>query len=173
MAKRGRKNKYETHVKPFLNQIKKWSVDGATERQIAKRLGIAYSTFNDYKVKNKELSELLKNGRIDLVEDLRGTLVKRAKGFKYTETKTTTEQIKMPDVIKRFLETNGFPLEDLENPNLVRTEKWEKYAQPDVAALNLALKNYDADNWANDPQHLKLKREELELKKKQIEINDW
>ena len=44
---------------------------------------------------------------------------------------------------------------------------------PDVAAINLALKNYDKGNWWNDPAAYDLKREELELKKKQIEEGQW
>jgi hypothetical protein len=44
---------------------------------------------------------------------------------------------------------------------------------PDVAALNLLLKNYDKDHWSNDPQMLELRKKELELKEKQIESNEW
>ena len=44
---------------------------------------------------------------------------------------------------------------------------------PDVAALNLALKNYDPDNWANDPQMLKIREKELKLREKQVENNTW
>jgi hypothetical protein len=44
-------------------------------------------------------------------------------------------------------------------------EETTKTALPDVAALNLCLKNYDPDDWANDPQALKIKREELELRR--------
>ena len=35
MAKRGRKNRYETHVVPFFPQINEWLANGATEKQIA------------------------------------------------------------------------------------------------------------------------------------------
>jgi hypothetical protein len=34
------------------------------------------------------------------------------------------------------------------------------------------LKNYDSEAWANDPQMLKLKREELALKK-ELADNNW
>jgi hypothetical protein len=44
---------------------------------------------------------------------------------------------------------------------------------PDVAAINLALKNFDRENWANDPQALELHKRELRLKEKQIKNNDW
>ena len=54
-----------------------------------------------------------------------------------------------------------------------RMEKTVRYSHPDVAAINLALKNYDRDNWSNDPQMQKIREEELELKRKQIEQNLW
>lgn len=173
MAKRGRKNKYETRVVPFFDDIKKWLANGATERQIAENLGIAYSTFNDYKVKYPELMELLEKGRTSLVGELRGALIKKAMGFDYTESKIVKEHIDLPDVMKAALLENGFSEKEIEQSQLIRTEIANKHALPDVAALNLALKNYDKNNWANEPALLDLKKEELELKKKQIEQNSW
>ena len=49
-----------------------------------------------------------------------------------------------------------------------RKEVIQKYAQPDVASINLLLKNYDKENWANDPQVIELRKKELELKEKQL-----
>jgi hypothetical protein len=37
----------------------------------------------------------------------------------------------------------------------------------------MLLKNYDPENWADNPQMLKLKREELELQKKKFEEGKW
>ena len=54
-----------------------------------------------------------------------------------------------------------------------RKEVTQKYAQPDVASINLLLKNYDRENWSNDPQALELKKKELELREKQVEANTW
>lgn len=173
MAKRGRKNRYETHIIPFFQQIEEWLANGATERQIAEKLGIGYSTFNGYKANYVEFAELLKKGRRNLVSDLRGALVKKAMGFNYTETKVVKEHIDIPDDMKNVLLANGFTQEQIEQANLVKTEVANKYATPDVAALNLALKNYDKDDWANDPQMLDLRKKELELKERQIESNEW
>lgn len=171
MAKRGRKNKYETDVKPYFAQIKEWLENGSTERQIAENLGIGYSTFNRYKGENEELKELIKKGRQGIVLKLRGTLINRALGFNYQESKTVSEQVNLPDSIKEFLLESGFTQEQLEQAKLVKTEVANKFALPDVAALNLALKNYDKENWANDPQMLELRKQELELRKKQSE--EW
>lgn len=42
------KSKYETHVLPYLEQIKEWAEAGATAKEIAENLHIAYSTFRKY-----------------------------------------------------------------------------------------------------------------------------
>lgn len=171
MAKRGRKGKYETDVKPYFSQIKEWLENGATERQVAQNLSIGYSTFNRYKGENEELRELIKKSRQSVVTMLRGALIKRALGFDYQETKTVKEQVDLPGDIREFLISNGFTQEQIEKSQLVKTEIANKFALPDVAALNLALKNYDKENWANDPQMLEIRKQELEIRKKQNE--EW
>ena len=67
----------------------------------------------------------------------------------------------------------GFGPEEIATSRVVRTEVHQKQMAPDVAAINLALKNYDKGNWWNDPAAYDLKREDLELKKKQIEEGQW
>lgn len=144
MAKTGRKNKYYTYVKPYLKDIPDM-LQTMTEEQVAKKLGVAYSSWNKYKLEFVELSEAIKRGNISLVGELKSVLKKRAKGFQYEEKKITRE----------YGET-------------VKEEIYIKSALPDVASINLLLKNYDKDNWANDPQTLELRKKELELKERQI-----
>lgn len=146
---RGRPNKYESNVKPRLEEIRKLCLT-MTEKQIAEYLGVGYSSWCDYKNKYSELSDALKKGRESLVLELKSTLIRKARGFNYSEKKTIKE-----------------------NGHIVREEIYEKASLPDVAALNLLLKNYDKDNWSNDPQLLKLREKELELKEKQIEDRLW
>lgn len=170
--KRGRKSKYETYVKPYLKDIEEWC-NTMTEAQIAKRLGIGLSTFQYYKTEFPELSRAVKNGRTDLVSDLRSALIKKAKGYKYTESKVVTEEVKWPDEMYTALIDAGFTPKQIASSKLVRTEVTSKESSPDVAAINLALKNYDKENWANDPQMLEIRKKELELREKQIEANSW
>lgn len=42
------KSKYETHVLPYLEKIADWAKAGATAKEIAEKLHIAYSTFRKY-----------------------------------------------------------------------------------------------------------------------------
>lgn len=155
MAYRGRPSKYETHIKPYLEQIKKWGEQGATEKQIAKQLGIAYSTFCDYKNKYSELSDTIKGKDMrQLVEELRGALVKKALGFEYKEKK---------EYIKEDPET-GKPTKYLE----VVT----KAALPDTTAIFGALNIYDSE-YVKDRANYELRKKDFELRKALAKANNF
>ena len=76
------KSKYETHVEPRFEEIERWrTVEGLTEKQIAKMLGVAYSTFREYKNKYPAFSALLKRTKEVLLSELEKSLFKTAMGF--------------------------------------------------------------------------------------------
>lgn len=145
----GRTNKYFTHVEPRLKEIEKLCLT-MTEKQIAQVMGVGYASWKEYKKKYPALLAALKNGRDNLIADLRSTLIEKAKGFQYEEKKITKEM--------------GI---------VVKEEIYVKSALPDVASINLLLKNYDKENWANDPQTLELRKKELELRERQVDANTW
>jgi hypothetical protein len=149
MAGKGQPNKYYTHVEPYLDKIKEMT-QNMTEKQIAQTLGVAYSSFRTYKKEHPALVDALKKGRAELVMELKSTLIQKARGFNYEEKKQV-----------------------IEHGVVVREEIYTKAATPDVAALNLLLKNYDKENWANDPQALELRKQELELQKLKLEDANW
>lgn len=153
MAKRGRKNVYDTVIFPNINKIEDWVKSGATEKQICEALGISVSAFNAHKEKT-ELNEALKKGRASLVLDLRSEMIKKA--FKHTlETKKT------------------YVTQDENGSTRKHTEITTKEVDGDTGALHLLLKNYDKDNWKNDWDSYELKKAELELKKKLADDKDW
>ena len=153
MAKRGRKSVYDTKIKPRFDDILKWLRNGATEERIYNNLGISKDTFYRYKNEKSEFSDLLKKGQESLVEQLRGALIKKALGFEYKESKRIT----------KYEDGN----------EITQTEEYTKQSLPDVAAANLLLKNYDKENWSNDPRNDDIKREELELKNKLFDKENW
>ena len=149
----GRKDRYETQVQPRLSEIPEM-VGTMTEEQIAKQLGISRRSFERYKQQHEELRAALKKGREDLVRDLKMTLKRKAKGFFYTEKKTTV----------RDSEREG---------KTVIVETFEKYAQPDTGAIHLLLKNLD-ETWRNDDREtMDLKRQRLEMEKEKNEASNW
>lgn len=147
----GRRNKYETNVRPYLKDIPKW-YETMTEGQIARKLGIAPSSFENYKIKYPELVACLQKGKQILIDDLKDSLRRKAKGFYYTETKRTCLE-----------DENG------EQTGAVKVEETRKYAAPDTGAIHLLLKNLDGD-WRNDDQAtLDLKRKKMELEQQKAD----
>lgn len=152
MGKAGRKNKYETHVKPYFEKIKKWYLT-KTETQIAQKLGITVQSWIKYKNQYPELRELLQDSKEDLVDELKGILKKKAQGFYYTETTKT--------VIKG------------DGKEVKKIEERQRYAQPDTGAIHLLLKNLD-DDWHNDDkQTMDIKRKQVELTEQKINNDEW
>ena len=147
----GRPNKYESDVKPRFNEIKEWLQSGATEKEVAENLGVHKSVFCKYKNQYKELNDLCKNARKKPVQEIKAALYKRAIGFNYNETKLTEDS-----------EGNW------------KKETYTKAALPDPTAAMMLLKHWDKDEeWTSYPASLKLKKEELEVKKKQLESEEW
>ena len=127
-SNRGRKSKWESHVKPYLDRIPKWRRQGMTEQQIWDKLNVGTSTAERYKLEYRELREALKNGKEELIENLETSLYKKAMGYEYEETKTVREK-----------DDNG--------KDKVRIEVTKKHLAPDTGALAFALKNLDPERW--------------------------
>lgn len=148
----GRKSRYESHVLPYLEQIRVW-IQLLTEDQIAKRLGIAPRSFQRYKNEHPELVQVLKEGRAELVENLKMTLKKKAQGYTFEEVKTVVRK-----------EEGG---------EVKIIERYQKYAHPDTGAIHLLLKNLD-DTWRNDDfETMELKRKRLDLDRQKAEDAAW
>lgn len=155
----GRPNKYEENVKPRFEEIEKWLEMGATEKEVAENLGVNQKVFCKYKKLYRELNDLVKRSRKKPVQAIKAALFKRATGIYYTEKKVIRKQILLDG-------------EDEEKipATLVQTEEYSKYALPDPTAAMMLLKHWDTEQeWASDPATLKIKKEELELKKKEAE----
>lgn len=150
------KSKWDTHVKDKLVVVEGWARNGLTEKQIAHNLGVAYSTFRVYKEKYPALSAVLKKGREVIDFEVEGALIKRALGYSYEEvTKELVED-----------ETTG-------SAELKVVKTVTKQVAPDVTAQIFWLKNRKPNEWKNDPHKVKLDREALELRKKEIESRLW
>ena len=150
MAGHGRPNKYLLNVQPRLAEINEWLEVGATEAEVADRLGVNVNVFSRYKKEYPELMEVVTNARRRPVQEIKTALLKRAKGFYYTETTTVTSE-------------KG-----------VQTTTYNKYSVPDVNAAMILLRHWDKEDdgrakWTADPAQMELKKEELEFKKQQAD----
>ena len=153
--KRGRKSKYETNVKPYLDKIREYKKMGATDKQICEVLDISTTSYFEYLNKFPEFSESLKKGRSDFVLTLKGRLASLTEPHKLETKKVYTKVDQETGHKTQYVEVTT------------------RDVDPDIAAINLLLKNLDRDNWANDPQSIDLKRQELEVRKKLAEANNF
>ena len=172
--KNGRPNTWEEIILPRWADIQKMAEDGYTDRDIANALGIGFSTFTGHKTKHKDFSEMIKTAHRKPVDSIKKALFKRATGYRYSEKKVTVEKIKLNDFLKSALEEIGIEWDKIEKPQLIKTEVTVKEMPPDVAAGVVLLKHWDRENeWTNDPAILKVKKEELKLRKQLAEKGEW
>lgn len=147
-----RPSKYETNVKPYLKDIRKWVLD-INERQIADRLEITQQSLENYKKKYPELNDALVKGRQDLVIELKDSLRRKARGYFYTETKVTTKD---------------------ENGKITKViEENKKYAHPDTGAIHLLLKNFDKDWHNDDVVTIEMRKAQQQLDREKFKANNW
>lgn len=154
MAKTGRKSKYDTEIKPHLEEIEQAVRNGATVAEIAKAFNIAESTIYKYKAEKAEFSAAFARGRANIIIEIRGALLKKALGFEYEEEKRVGRK-------------------DAHGENIVVVEKYKRYCPPSETAAAMLLRNYD-ENWRDkDSATSQLKQQELELKKAIAESNNF
>ncbi|MFU0784511.1 MAG: Helix-turn-helix domain-containing protein [Thermoanaerobacterium thermosaccharolyticum] len=102
------KGKYREWItKEGLLKLEAWARNGLTDEQIAKNIGIKRQTLYDWKNKYPDISDALKRGKEVVDIQVENALLKRALGYKYTETKkevfddgvkiTTTVKEVVPD----------------------------------------------------------------------------
>lgn len=58
--------KYDTYIKPHLEEIEKEIADGKTEMSLAAKYGVSYDTWADYRKKHPKFSEAIKRGNVGL-----------------------------------------------------------------------------------------------------------
>ncbi len=138
------RGKYWTHVEPKFNVIKKWLLDGLTEEQIYTNLRVGKTSWYDYKNKYPELNELVKKGKEGMVAEVENSLFKLAVGFHY-ET----------DEVHKVKDPDGF--------DVLQVVRVLKYKPPETGACAIILKN--RGDYSDNPQIVRIKQEELELKK--------
>ena len=115
-----RPSKYHSVVQPKLETIAGWAKNGLSHEQIARNLGVAESTFYEYKKQYPELSEALKRGAEDAILEVENALFKSACGFYYDEEALT----KSGQVVEVT-----------------------KYSKPNVSAITFFLKNKRPEQW--------------------------
>lgn len=123
--------KYQDWLKEEnLILLEGWARNGLTDKQIAHNMGVAYSTFREWKNKYPALSAILKKGKevADLIVE--NALYKRAIGYNYDE------------VTIEYSDKDG-----------KKKKTVTKHIVGDTTAQIFWLKNRKPDVWRDKPQN--------------------
>lgn len=124
-----RKTKYE---KDFPLRAEDYARRGMTDKQIAKGLGISKVTFYEYQKKYPNFLNSIKKGKAPVDVEVENALLKRARGFFYTET------------AKEFKINQK---DGKDNKVLTAIKKTTKLIVPETAACMAWLKNRRPRLW--------------------------
>jgi uncharacterized protein (UPF0276 family) len=144
-------SKYETHVKPYFDDIFYWRSHGWDLSRIAVELGVAESTFMKYKKEIPEFSELLK--KADKSKP-RNISLKAEKALKDKLVDREFEEVQT----EQWVDNNG-------KVTKKHIKKIKKTIPADTTAVIFALKSNDRERYGE--RDLLDKR--IELLEKQIE----
>lgn len=146
--------KYQQWIEPDgLLKLEAWARDGLNDEQIAKNMGIAVRTLYEYKDKYPQIMHAIKRGKEVIDIEVENSLLKRAMGYEYEETKTVIEQ-------------------DADGNKKTKVEKVKKQVLPDVTAQIFWLKNRKSSKWRDKPDNWrrKVEAEKLELERRKVEL---
>lgn len=149
-----RPSKYDTEVKPYLDDIRKAVESGATIEEIATAFNLSESSIYKYKKEKTEFSKAFARGRGKVVIDIKAALLKKALGYEYEEEKKIGRK-------------------DKDGENIILIEKTKKHIPPSETAAAMLLRNYDKEWLDRDNVSTDMKRQELELKKAIADANNF
>lgn len=161
MAKTGRKSSYETVILPNKEKIRELLEDGYSEREVARCIGVSYSTWKKHKSKIKDFSALILTAREKEIKELEKSMYVQALGF----TKTVKKAMKLKIVV--YDEHTGKKKKEEEK---IEFYEEEIYIPPSQSAGAFLLKNWAKEKYSNNPAELDQKKEELEYKRT---LEEW
>lgn len=145
------KGKYQEWLTPDgLLQIEGWARDGLTDEQIAKNIGVSYSTFREWCKSYSALSASLKKGKSPVDLEVENALYKKATGYTVT--------VKKPMKVKTRKQLKGKGLIEEEHIEYVEEEI---YIQPDTVAQIFWLKNRKPGKWRDKIETIPEAKNEL------------
>lgn len=131
------KGKYQKWLEPEnLILLEGWARDGLTDEQIAKNMGISYSTLKDWKNKYPAISATLKKGKEVVDTEVENALLQKALGM--------TKTIQKPIKLKEVKYDNGKRVSEKER---IEYAEEEVFIPPDTTAQIFWLKNRRPDKW--------------------------
>jgi len=161
-TKRGRKPKYESHIKANFELITGYLRAGHTEESIYKAIGINRNSWYEYKKKYPELQETLKKGKEVVDYEVQNSLYKKCVGHYAKEGRAFKCKEKYYDEEGRKCERETVQVVDV-----------DIFIPPDTMAMAIWLNNRMSDRWRRNAGKEKLEKERFEHDKEIDEKRYW
>ena len=140
-----------------LSQIESMVERDFTDKEIAEKVGVTYSTFKRFKAQNSELKAIIAQGKDKKNQTVEQSLFKCCNGYKYYEevvTKVKTETLADDGTV-------------LVNEEVVISNV-KKYKGADLAAQKYWLNNKNKVKWKDDPYKVENDKKITNLKEKEV-----
>ncbi|MBI6110926.1 Xaa-His dipeptidase [Clostridium perfringens] len=131
--------------------------DGLTDKEIAEKLGISYSTWKNKKAKNKVIRDAIDEVKDTRNQEVEEALFKNCKGYHYYE--------EVPTKVKEEVVNEKGTVLTVERVVVSTVKKWKA---ADLAAQKYWLNNRKKATWKEDPNKVENDRKALKLKEKEL-----
>ncbi|EDT26035.1 hypothetical protein [Clostridium perfringens] len=152
----GRQN-YDEFLEKSVDRIKTMVSDGLTDKEIAEKLGISYSTWKNKKAKNKVIRDAIDEVKDTRNQEVEEALFKNCKGYHYYE--------EVPTKVKEEVVNEKGTVLTVERVVVSTVKKWKA---ADLAAQKYWLNNRKKATWKEDPNKVENDRKALKLKEKEL-----
>lgn len=148
----------EDVIKDSLKLIESMVEEGSTDKEIAEKIGISYSTFKRHKSQNSELKAVMAQCKDKKNEMVEQSLFKCCNGYAYYEE--VISKVKYEELAQ-----DG---ETILNKEDIKISKVKKYRGPDLAAQKYWLNNMKKAKWQEDPNKVINDKKLTKLKEKEV-----
>ena len=148
----------EEKINESLSKIESWVEEGQTDKEIAEKLDIPYSTFRRYKREKSELKAAIAQGKDKKNDNVIQALYKNCTGYKYYEE--TPVKVK-----EEVIADDGTTVLVKER---VEVKSIKKYKPPDLAAQKYWLNNRDKTKWQDDPHKVSNDKKLTKIKEREV-----
>jgi len=154
----GRSDSFQEIIESSLDKIESWVQHGNTDKEIADKLGIGYSTYRKYKTSNVALKGAIATGKDKANQEVEKALFKKCLGYKYTEEVATKVKVEvLADDGKTILVKEDVVVKEV-----------KKYSGPDLGAQKFYLTNRQGAKWKEDPHKIANDKKLTNLKEKEV-----
>ena len=152
-----RSDSYEELIEQSLDKIECWVENGDTDKDIAEKLGIAYSTYRKYKGTSVALKSRIATAKDKKNQEVEKALYKNCTGYDYIE--------ETPVKVKEEYKTEDGTVLTRE---IVVVKKIKKQKPADLGAQKYWLNNRLSNKWKDDPNKVANDKKIIKLKEKEI-----